>query len=115
MEASRGFAQETGRRVTLEYVLLRGVNDTPQDAARLSKLARSLPAKINLLRFNPYEGSPYVSPSPEEIDAFARLLLPSSPAVTVRKSRGDDIMAACGQLVAGLPLRPLVRRRGGVP
>jgi len=107
MLAGRRFAERTGRRVTLEYVLLKGVNDTPQDAARLAKLASGLPAKVNLLSFNRHEGSPYEPPSAEAVDAFARLLLPSAPAVTVRKSRGDDIMAACGQLVAGQPMKPL--------
>jgi 23S rRNA (adenine2503-C2)-methyltransferase len=111
VEAARHYAERTGRRVTIEYVLLAGLNDSPEDAARLAKIARSLPAKVNLLRFNPFEGAPYSSPVPEAIDAFARLLLPSAPAVTVRQSRGEDIMAACGQLVAGQPMRPL-RRRG---
>lgn len=111
LEAARRFAERTGRRVTIEYVLLKGLNDSPGDAARLSKLARGLPAKVNLLRFNPHEGSPFLAPSEAEIDAFARRLLPSAPAVTVRRSRGDDIMAACGQLVAGLPMRPPRRPR----
>jgi 23S rRNA (adenine2503-C2)-methyltransferase len=98
LSAARDFGKRTGRRVTLEYTLMAGVNDRPEDADRLGRIARELPSKINLIPYNPVPGLPYKRPSREAIDEFVALLYPNAPAVTVRHTRGDEIWAACGQL-----------------
>jgi len=98
LAAARRYGQRTGRRVTLEYTLLGGVNDRAQDADRLAGIARDLPSKINLIPYNPVPGLPFERPTPEAVEAFARRLLPQAPAVTVRKTMGREIWAACGQL-----------------
>ncbi|TMQ71588.1 MAG: 23S rRNA (adenine(2503)-C(2))-methyltransferase RlmN [Candidatus Eisenbacteria bacterium] len=96
--AARDYGERTGRRVTLEYTLLAGVNDGAEDARRLAELARSLPSKINLIAYNPVPGLSWKRPSREAVDAFAHRLLPIAPAVTVRHTMGGEIWAACGQL-----------------
>jgi 23S rRNA (adenine2503-C2)-methyltransferase len=96
--AAREYGRRTGRRVTLEYTLLGGVNDSEDDAVRLADLARTLPAKINLIPYNPVPGLDWKRPSPETIDAFARRMHPIAPAVMVRNTLGGEIWAACGQL-----------------
>ena len=98
LEAAQYYAEKTGRRVTLEYVLLAGRNDRREDARRLSEISRRLPSKINLIPFNPVPGLPWRRPTKEEVDRFVEWLLPNSPAVTVRWSQGVDVAAACGQL-----------------
>ncbi len=108
LAAAREYGLETGRRVTLEYTLIADVNDTPEDAERLSAFARGLPSKINLIPYNPVPGLPWLRPSPERVAAFAGRLYPRAPAVTVRNTMGGEIWAACGQL-GGLtppPARP---------
>lgn len=88
-------------RITVEYVLLAGVNDGADDAARLVELCAGFPHQINLIPFNARPGSRYRAPSEPELDAFVRTLLARRPSiVTVRRSRGRDIDGACGQLVA---------------
>ncbi|MFA0087303.1 bifunctional tRNA (adenosine(37)-C2)-methyltransferase TrmG/ribosomal RNA large subunit methyltransferase RlmN [Vibrio sp. 10N.286.49.C2] len=86
-------------RVTVEYVLLDHVNDDMDHARELAELLKDTPAKINLIPFNPYPGSPYKKPSNSRIDRFMKTLMQYDYTVTVRKTRGDDIDAACGQLV----------------
>ena len=86
-------------KVTIEYVLLNYVNDDMEHARQLAELLKDTPAKINLIPFNPYPGSPYKKPSNSRIDRFMKTLMQYDYAVTVRKTRGDDIDAACGQLV----------------
>lgn len=98
IEAITYFAEKSGRRVTLEYVLIGGVNDRPTDAKRLAAIASSFPSKINLIEFNPSRGTKFAKPSPEAVQQFVQILYPRAPAVTLRKSKGSDIMAACGQL-----------------
>ena len=98
MDAARYFVRNGGRRVTLEYVMLRGVNTSDADADALAKLTRGQPFKINLIPYNPGRASQFASISEAEIQRFVRRLLPIAPAVTVRRSRGTDIDAACGQL-----------------
>ncbi len=98
LRAARTYSERSGRRVTLEYTLLAGVNDGPDDADRLSRIARDLPSKINLIPYNPVPGLPYERPSPEAVQAFADSLYPRAPAVTVRNTLGGEIWAACGQL-----------------
>jgi 23S rRNA (adenine2503-C2)-methyltransferase len=92
------YAAASDRRVTLEYVLIRGLNDTPEDAARLGRIAERFPSKVNLIPFNPSELFPYERPTEAEVDAFARRLWRHRTTVTVRYSKGLDILAACGQL-----------------
>ena len=98
LETAREYGRTTGRRVTLEYTLIAGVNDSLEDAARLAEFARSLPSKINLIPYNPVPGLKWQRPSPESVEAFAQSLYPRAPAVTVRNTMGGEIWAACGQL-----------------
>jgi len=86
------------RRITFEYVMLKDVNDTPADARELVRLLAGIPAKVNLIPFNPWPGAPYERSTPEAIDGFARILMDAHLAAPVRQPRGQDIMAACGQL-----------------
>ncbi len=86
-------------RITFEYVLLRGVNDTAGDAARLVRLLHGLRAKVNLIPLNEAAGIPFSRPSDRQVDRFARSLARGGVTVSVRKSRGRDIRAACGQLI----------------
>lgn len=98
LRSAREYAALTGTRVTLEYVLIRGLNDSPADADRLARLTRRSPFKINLIPYNPGAGEEFVRPEKERVDAFAERLYPQAPTVTVRWSLGGDIAAACGQL-----------------
>ena len=85
-------------RITFEYVMLKGVNDTDEDARRLVKLIRGIPAKINLIPFNEWPGSPYERSDWDRIEAFADIIYKAGYASPIRTPRGEDIMAACGQL-----------------
>jgi 23S rRNA (adenine2503-C2)-methyltransferase len=85
-------------RITFEYVMLKGVNDSDADARRLVKLIAGIPAKINLIPFNPWPGAPYERSDPERIEAFGAIVNRAGYASPVRTPRGEDIMAACGQL-----------------
>jgi 23S rRNA (adenine2503-C2)-methyltransferase len=96
--AARDYGRVSGRRVTLEYTLIAGVNDAPEDADRLGAIARELPSKINLIPYNPVPGLAWRRPTAEAVDAFAQRLYPRAPAVTVRNTMGGEIWAACGQL-----------------
>lgn len=98
LAAAKEYGHTVGRRVTLEYTLLGGVNDRPADADRLAAMARELPSKINLIPYNPVPGLPWKRPTPESVQAFAGRLMPIAPAVTVRHTMGGEIWAACGQL-----------------
>ncbi|HTM57165.1 MAG TPA: 23S rRNA (adenine(2503)-C(2))-methyltransferase RlmN [Candidatus Udaeobacter sp.] len=98
LSAARDYGRVTGRRVTLEYTLLAGVNDGPEDADRLGAIARDLPSKINLIPYNPVPGLEWKRPSQAAIDAFVERLYPRAPAVMVRNTLGGEIWAACGQL-----------------
>jgi 23S rRNA (adenine2503-C2)-methyltransferase len=86
------------RRITFEYVMLKNVNDTIDDARRLVKLLKGIPAKVNLIPFNPWPGTVYECSSSEAIERFAEILNRAGYASPVRTPRGRDIMAACGQL-----------------
>ncbi len=85
-------------RITFEYVMLKGVNDTDEDARRLVKLIRGIPAKINLIPFNEWPGAPYERSDWDRIEAFADIVHKAGYASPIRTPRGEDIMAACGQL-----------------
>lgn len=86
------------RRVTWEYVMIKGVNDSVEDARALVKLIKGIPSKINLIPFNAWPGTDYECSSKEAIDAFAKIVMKAGYASPVRKTRGEDILAACGQL-----------------
>jgi len=100
LEACRQLDLPRRKRVTFEYVMLAGVNDSDEDADRLVSLFASMAVKLNLIPFNPFEGSEFEPPSPERVDAFQRRMLDRGLHTTVRISRGRDIAAACGQLAA---------------
>ncbi|MBV1870820.1 MAG: 23S rRNA (adenine(2503)-C(2))-methyltransferase RlmN [Gammaproteobacteria bacterium] len=87
------------RRITMEYVMIEGVNDSPEHAKELAKLLQKIPSKINLIPFNPFPGSGYRRSPPERVQWFQNFLLKQGYTTTVRSTRGEDIDAACGQLV----------------
>ncbi len=89
---------QSGRKVTAEYVLLAGVNDSPEDARALGRCFRGARIKINLIPFNPHEGSPYRSPEAEALVRFRNVLIAGGVQTIIRERRGADIRAACGQL-----------------
>ena len=99
LEACRRFPLKNRSRITFEYVMLDGVNDTPEDARRLVRLLSGIKAKVNLIPLNPAPGIPYDRPSDARVDRFAQILAERHFTVSVRKSRGQDIRAACGQLI----------------
>jgi 23S rRNA (adenine2503-C2)-methyltransferase len=99
IDVCRRFPLKKRSRITFEYVMLDGVNDTPEDARRLVKLLAGIKAKVNLIPLNPAPGIPYDRPSDERVDRFAQILADRYLTVSVRKSRGRDIRAACGQLI----------------
>ena len=86
------------RRITFEYVMLKDVNDTPADARQLVRLLRGIPAKVNLIPFNPWPGAPYECSSAKTITAFGDIVAAAGYPAPVRATRGQDILAACGQL-----------------
>jgi 23S rRNA (adenine2503-C2)-methyltransferase len=99
LDACRRFPLKRRERITFEYVMLRGVNDTPEDARRLVRLLNGIKGKVNLLPLNEAAGIPFERPSDDQVNRFARILSDHGMTVSVRKSRGRDIRAACGQLI----------------
>jgi 23S rRNA (adenine2503-C2)-methyltransferase len=99
LDACRRFPLKNRSRITFEYVLLDEVNDTPDDARRLVRLLSGIKAKVNLIPLNPAPGIPFDRPSDERVNRFAQFLADRHITVSVRKSRGRDIRAACGQLI----------------
>ena len=99
LDACRRFPLKKRNRITFEYVVLNGVNDTPEDARRLAKLLSGIKSKVNLIPLNEAPGIPYERPSDERVNRFAQILADRHITVSVRKSRGRDIRAACGQLI----------------
>ena len=98
LEACHEWFRATGREITLEYILLGGFNDAIEHAAELARLARSIRANVNLIRWNEVEGLPYTRPATEHVHAFQETLRTRGVNVHIRASRGRDIAAACGQL-----------------
>ncbi|MBS0272835.1 MAG: 23S rRNA (adenine(2503)-C(2))-methyltransferase RlmN [Proteobacteria bacterium] len=99
LDACRAYpGASNARRITFEYVMLKGVNDSLTDAKALVKLLKGIPAKINLIPFNPWPGAPYECSDWEQIEKFAEVVNRAGYASPVRTPRGRDIMAACGQL-----------------
>jgi 23S rRNA (adenine2503-C2)-methyltransferase len=101
--------EQNGRSVTFEYVMLDGVNDQPEHARDLAKLLRGKPAKLNLIPFNPFPGTQYRRSPQAAIERFRDELMQRDIIVTIRKTRGDDIDAACGQLAGQVTDRTTVR------
>ena len=99
IEACKRFPMSKRRRIMFEYVMLAGVNDSPEDARRLVKVLSGVKAKVNLLPLNAAPGIPFERPSDARVNAFAKILADKGLMVSVRKSRGRDIRAACGQLI----------------
>ncbi|HEY4161879.1 MAG TPA: 23S rRNA (adenine(2503)-C(2))-methyltransferase RlmN [Dongiaceae bacterium] len=99
MQACRDYpGLNNARRITFEYVMLKDVNDTPTDAKALVKLIKGVPAKVNLIPFNPWPGAPFERSTPEAIKRFSDIVFEAGYSSPVRTPRGEDIMAACGQL-----------------
>lgn len=98
LEGCRMYPLDNRRRITFEYVLFKGLNDTKEDAFRIMQLLRGIPAKVNLIPYNPHPASEYLRPDLKKVYAFQRILLDNNWNCTVRISKGKDILAACGQL-----------------
>ena len=98
LKACREYHLQPRGRITFEYILLKGLNDTTADAHRLVKLLRPLKSKINLIPFNEHEGSEFRRPEDSVILKFQEILLNNDYTVMIRHSKGQDISAACGQL-----------------
>ncbi|UQA55649.1 23S rRNA (adenine(2503)-C(2))-methyltransferase RlmN [Polyangium aurulentum] len=116
MAALRGYPLPPRRRITIEYTLVSGKNDDPTEAQRLVKLLRGLPVKINLIPMNPIEVSPLGPPQWGRVLAFQKVLTDAGYTCFIRRRRGDDVSAACGQLVL-LGAKPKVKgfRKGDAP
>ena len=101
LEAARAYpTASNARRITFEYVMLRGVNDSPADARELARLLKDLPAKVNLIPFNPWPDAPYECSTGGAMRRFAAILNDAGLSAPLRETRGGDIMAACGQLIS---------------
>jgi 23S rRNA (adenine2503-C2)-methyltransferase len=100
LEACRQYPLPAGRRITFEYILIDGINDTEDDARRLAKLLQPIRCKINLIPFNRHEGCDFERPSESVTQAFFKILFDKNYTVIIRRSKGQDISAACGQLRA---------------
>ena len=110
LAACRAFPLKRRSRITFEYVLIRNVNDSPEDALRLVKLLAGMRAKVNLIPLNAAAGIPFDRPSSERVDRFGQMLADHHLTVSVRKSRGRDIRAACGQLIVDGPRQSPAQR-----
>jgi len=97
-EALRYFYSKTGSRVTFEYIVFNGFNDELQDARELAEFCKNVPVKVNLIEYNPIEGENFINAKEDKIDAFMKFLESKNIIVNIRRSRGKDIDAACGQL-----------------
>jgi 23S rRNA (adenine2503-C2)-methyltransferase len=100
LQACRQYVPAPGRRITFEYLLIKGINDSAADAERLAKLLQPIRCKINLIPFNPHEGCDFERPAEAAIQAFYDILFANNFTVIIRRSKGRDISAACGQLKA---------------
>lgn len=97
-DALKYFHEKTGTRVTFEYIIFKDFNDTIRDAHELANYSRNLPVKINIIEYNPIDGGEFLQADPDRVDAFAKFLESRNLVVNIRRSRGKDIDAACGQL-----------------
>ena len=111
LQACKNYVGEGRRRLTVEYVMLDGVNDSDEQARALARLLQSVPSKVNLIPFNPFPATQYRRSSPERIERFRDILHRSGIVTITRKTRGDDIEAACGQLAGDFKDRTRRRAR----
>ena len=100
IEVCEKYMDKTGRMITLEYILIKDANDSPEDVNGLAKIAGRLKAKVNLIPYSAVPGLAFKSPRREDIDKFMKYLVSKRVSVTLRESKGKDIKAACGQLAA---------------
>ncbi len=100
LKAAKEFTQIHRRRVTFEYLLIAGVNDSFDEATKLAQMVKGIPCKINLIPYNPIPRAKFRRPDPQRVEFFRRWLYPLTSTVTLRESKGKDIGAACGQLQA---------------
>jgi 23S rRNA (adenine2503-C2)-methyltransferase len=108
-------SSSNARRITFEYVMLKGVNDTTAEAKELVRLLKGIPAKVNLIPFNPWPGAPFERSTDHSIKDFADIVFEAGYSAPVRTPRGEDIMAACGQLKSdSMKLRASERLRVGM-
>lgn len=105
LDGCRHYELGPGRRITFEYVMLKGLNDSRQDAQRILALLRGIPSKVNLIPYNPHPASPFLRPDLPSVMAFQKYLLDRNLTTTIRISKGPDILAACGQLRSKEALR----------
>ena len=98
IDACRGYFTHTHREVTLEYILLRGVNDQPRHARELAAVAKKIRSNVNLIRYNEVKGLPFSRPAGQSVHDFQAVLRRAGVNTHIRASRGKDIGAACGQL-----------------
>lgn len=110
LSALKTYTDKTGKTVTIEYILIKNINDSTKDAERLADLLEGLPCMVNLLLFNPYPGSAYARPDDERASFFRDMLVRRDIVTVVRRSRGRDISAACGQLRATKSAGNIVRQ-----
>ncbi len=120
LQACRSYpGADNARRITFEYVMLKGVNDSPADARALARLVAGIPAKFNLIPFNPWPGAPYECSTDEAMRRFAEILNAAGYTAPLRTPRGRDIMAACGQLRSASERQRLSRMKArlaaGIP
>ncbi len=115
LDACRTYpGSSNARRITFEYVMLKGINDSPAEARELVRLLAGIPAKVNLIPFNPWPGAPYECSTETAIAAFSDIVFAAGYSAPVRTPRGRDILAACGQLKsASIKLRRSERERAG--
>jgi 23S rRNA (adenine2503-C2)-methyltransferase len=115
LQACRDYpVASNARRITFEYVLLKGVNDSAADARALARLVSGLPAKFNLIPFNPWPGAPYETPPIKRMQVFAEILNDAGYTAPIRVPRGRDILAACGQLKSASERERLSRHRARI-
>lgn len=98
LNAVKFFTQKRRKRVTFEYVVIKGINDRREDMERLPELLSGIPCKINLIPFNPFPGTRFRPPSKRKIGELLKFWYPKLPCITIRDSKGSDILAGCGQL-----------------
>jgi 23S rRNA (adenine2503-C2)-methyltransferase len=115
LDAARYYFEQTGREVTLEYILLHGVNDRAEQARQLAAICKTLRANVNLIRYNEVEGLPFTRPAAQDVVRFQSVLRQAGVNAHVRRSRGRDIDAACGQLRRKVELKKVERQNSPVP